>query len=167
MLPKFYQTHFQNQLTRSVFLVWEIVLNLYESEKQVRLERLARVFPYPLITQSRRPSLQRFLDLPQLTLTCLWFPLITYWLTTYCQPGQKLSFAIAPSLWVCMFADDSNGIIVSKPKIWCWRWLAEWGITAGTSLYFQGIKVRKTKPSAGFDVACKWKRNYQGWTVNE
>ena len=72
MLPKFSQTHFQNQLTRSVFLVGEIVLNLYASEKQVRLERLARVFPYPLTTQSRRPSLQRFLDLPQLTLTCLW-----------------------------------------------------------------------------------------------
>lgn len=34
-------------------------------------------------------------------------------------------------------------------------------------MYFQGVKVRKTKPSAGFDVACKWKRNYQGWTVDE
>jgi hypothetical protein len=34
-------------------------------------------------------------------------------------------------------------------------------------LYFQGVKVRKTQPIAGFDVACKWKRNYQGWTVDE
>jgi hypothetical protein len=41
MLPKFYQTHFQRQLTRSQFLVLEIVLNLLSSEKQVRLERLA------------------------------------------------------------------------------------------------------------------------------
>jgi hypothetical protein len=50
MLPKFYQTHFQRQLSRSQFLVLEIVLNLLGSEKQVRLERLARVFPYPITT---------------------------------------------------------------------------------------------------------------------
>ena len=43
----------------------------------------------------------------------------------------------------------------------------ELGIIPGNSLYFQGIKVRKTKPIPGFDVACKWKRNYQGWTVDE
>jgi Transposase DDE domain len=48
-----------------------------------------------------------------------------------------------------------------------WLRLDELGITPGTSLYFQGVKVRKTKPLAGFDVACKWKRNYQGWTVDE
>ena len=35
------------------------------------------------------------------------------------------------------------------------------------SVYFPGVKVRKTKPSAGFDGSCKWKRNYQGWTVDE
>jgi hypothetical protein len=63
----------------------------------VRLERLARVFPYPITTESRRRKLQRFLDLPQLTITYLWFPLISYWLTTYCQGGQKLSIAIAPT----------------------------------------------------------------------
>jgi hypothetical protein len=45
--------------------------------------------------------------------------------------------------------------------------LDQLGITPGTSLYFQGIKVRNTKPLAGFDVACKWKRNYQEWTVDE
>lgn len=48
-----------------------------------------------------------------------------------------------------------------------WVRLDRLGILPGTSLYFQGIKVRKTKPLAGFNVACKWKRNYQGWTVNE
>ena len=53
MLPKFYQTHFQTQLSRSQFLVLEIILNLYGSEKQVRLERLRRrVFPYPITTES-------------------------------------------------------------------------------------------------------------------
>ena len=40
---------------------------------------------------------QRFLDLPQLTLAGIWFPLITYWLTTYCRVGQRLSIAIDPT----------------------------------------------------------------------
>jgi len=48
-----------------------------------------------------------------------------------------------------------------------WVRLDQLGIKPGTCLYFQGIKVRKTKPLAGFDVACKWRRNYQGWTVDE
>ncbi|MEG4583610.1 hypothetical protein QUA71_29040 [Microcoleus sp. MON1_C5] len=58
-------------------------------------------------------------------------------------------------------------IIVSKPKICCRLWLDELRITPGTSLYFQSVKVRNTKPLEGLDVACKWKKNYQGWTVNE
>ena len=97
MLRKFYLTHFQTQLSRSQFLVLEIILNVYGSEKQVRLERLARVFPYPITTESRRRKLQRLLDLPQLTITYLWFPLISYWLTTYCQAEQKLSLVSDPA----------------------------------------------------------------------
>jgi len=27
--------------------------------------------------------------------------------------------------------------------------------------------VRKTRPATGFDVACKWKRNYGEWKVDE
>ena len=40
----------------------------------------------------------RFLDLPQLTLAQIWFPLITYWLTLYCRAGQTVSIAIDRSL---------------------------------------------------------------------
>ncbi|MBD0303874.1 MAG: IS4 family transposase [Tolypothrix sp. T3-bin4] len=238
MLPKFYQTHFQTQLSRSQFLVLEIILNLLSSEKQVRLERLARVFPYPITTESRRRKLQRFLDLPQLTITYLWFPVISYWLTTYCQAGQKLSLAIDRSQWGCINLlmvsliwekraiplswsllpkrgssniDEQSAalsgilplfkdykIVVLGDREFCSVDLANWlreqnvyfclrlkrnncietenmiwvridklGIMPGTSLYFQGVRVRKTKPIAGFDVACKWKRNYQGWTVDE
>ncbi len=45
-----------------------ILLNLIQSEKKVTLERLVRVFPYPITTESRRRKLQRFLDLPELTI---------------------------------------------------------------------------------------------------
>jgi hypothetical protein len=102
MLPTFYQTHLQKQLTQAQFILLTILLNLIQSEKQVRLERLVRVFPYPITTESRRRKLQRFLDLPQLTIALIWFPLITYWLTTYCSVGQTLSIAIDRTQWGCI-----------------------------------------------------------------
>ena len=97
MLPTFYQTHLQKQLTHTQLRLLTILLDLIQSEKQVRLERLARVFPYPITTESRRRKLQRFLDIPQLTIALIWFPLISYWLTTYCSVGQTLSIAIDPT----------------------------------------------------------------------
>jgi hypothetical protein len=102
MLPTFYQTHLKKQLTQVQFILLTILLDLIQSEKQVRLERLARVFPYPITAESRRRKLQRFLDLPQLTLAGIWFPLISYWLTTYCCVGQRLSIAIDRTQWGCI-----------------------------------------------------------------
>ena len=99
MLPTFYQTHLQKQLAPAQFFLLTVLLNLIQSEKQVRLERLSRVFPYPITTESRRRKLQRFLDLPHLTISLIWFPLITYWLITYCRVGQTLSIAIDRSQW--------------------------------------------------------------------
>jgi len=78
MLPLFYQTHLQQHLTRAQFLVLSILLDLLQSERQVKLERLASAFPYPITTESRRWKLQRFLDLPKLTISQICYPLITY-----------------------------------------------------------------------------------------
>jgi len=238
MLPTFYQTHLQKQLTHAQFMLLTILLNVIQSEKQVRLERLARVFPYPITTESRRRKLQRFLDLPQLTITLIWFPLITYWLTTYCSVGQSLSIASDRSQWGCINL-FTIALIWQKraiPLYWCllpklgnsnlseqtlalqqvlpllkeykvlllgdrefcsvdlgnwlkamgvsfclrlkknhcvetenliWQRLDQLGVVPGTSLYFQGIRVRKTRPVAGFDIACKWKRDYRGLKVKD
>ena len=102
MLPTFYQTHLKKQLTHAQFILLTILFSLIQSEKQVKLEWLARVFPYPITAESRRRKLQRFLDLPQLTIALIWFPLITYWLTTYCRLGQRLSIAIDRTQWGCI-----------------------------------------------------------------
>lgn len=102
MLPQFYQTHFQGQLTRAQCLVLEILLNLLQSQKQVRLERLARAFPYRITLDSRRRKIQRFVDEPQLTIQAIWFPIITYCLTTYCTPKQVLYITIDRTQWACV-----------------------------------------------------------------
>ncbi len=36
-----------------------------------------------------------------------------------------------------------------------WQRLDRLEIVPGTSLYFQGVRVRKTRSAAGFDIACK------------
>ena len=48
-----------------------------------------------------------------------------------------------------------------------WQRLEQLGVVPGTSLYFQGVSIRKTRPLAGFDIACKWKRDYRGIKVKD
>ena len=120
MLPAFYQTHLQKPLTQAQFVLLTILIDI-QSEKQVRLERLARVFPYPITVESRRRKLQRFLDLPQLTIEGIWFPLITYWLTTYCSVGKTLLIAIDRSQWGCINLFTIARIWQKRaiPLYWC------------------------------------------------
>jgi hypothetical protein len=73
MLPEFYQTHLQNQLKRADYLILTILINLLQSIKQVNLEKLATAFPLPILFESRRRKLQRFLLLPNLRLEEGWF----------------------------------------------------------------------------------------------
>ena len=37
----------------------------------------------------------------------------------------------------------------------------------GITLYFSGVKVRKTQPVGVFDVACQWKKKYRRLSVKE
>jgi hypothetical protein len=99
MIPTFYLIHLKKQLSSALFKLIGILLPLIQSEKQVRLERLSRVFTYPITTESRRRKLQKFLDFPNLNISLIWFPLITYWLITYCRVGQSLSISIDRSHW--------------------------------------------------------------------
>lgn len=42
-----------------------------------------------------------------------------------------------------------------------WFQLSDLGLAPGMSLYYQGVKVTKTKGFSGFNLAAKWKRNYR------
>ena len=238
MIPTFYRLHLEKKLTLAQFKLIEILLPVIQSEKQIRLERLSRVFPSLITSESRRRKLQRFLDLPNLTISLIWFPLITYWLTTYCRVGTRLLIAIDRSQWgrinlfmvsliwekraiplywsllpklgnsnleeqttnleqilplfseykVVVLGDrefcsvDLGNWLKSKGVSFClrlkknhciemehliWQRLDELGIVPGTSLYVQGKRVRKTRPATGFELACKWKRNYGKSHVKE
>ena len=80
MFPEFYQTVLQRHLSQSQYLTLQLLVLLLQSCRQVRLSRLASVFPQPIRYQSRLRNLQRFLVLPQLSVRLLWFPIIKYWI---------------------------------------------------------------------------------------
>ena len=57
------------------------------------------LFPICIKFESRRRKLQRFLVLPKLTLSNIWFPIVSYWLETYCQKMTLLYIAIDRTQW--------------------------------------------------------------------
>src|SRR4028118_1247148 len=101
MILTFYPTHLQKYLTPSQFLMMTTLVSLMKSEKQVRLERLSRVFPCLITAESRRRKLQRFLDLPhesdRINLVSINYLLVDHLLP--CWFGQSLSIAIDRSQW--------------------------------------------------------------------
>ncbi len=100
MLPKFSQNCFQNLLTPAQYKMLEILVVLLQFHKTVRIEKLATVFPQPILFESRRRSIQRFLLLPQLSIPYLWFPVIKRWVKNSLKPGDKqLIFAIDRTQW--------------------------------------------------------------------
>lgn len=99
MLPPFYQTHLQSQLSQADYLLLTLLVNLLQSIKKVKLETLATALPLPITFESRRKKIQRFLSLPQLTIEKIWFPIFQAWLKTELEPQQVLYLAIDRTKW--------------------------------------------------------------------
>ena len=99
MLPPFYQICFQRQLKNAEYLTLTILVFLLQTHKQVSIELLATLMPYPIMFESRRRSIQRFLKLPILNIEKLWFPLIKYILRTQFKKKQELKVASDRTQW--------------------------------------------------------------------
>jgi len=76
-----YQTHLENQLKPSELLFLKILINILQDIKEVSLEKISTALPIPILFESRRKKVQRFLSLPILNIKTLWFPIIQDWLT--------------------------------------------------------------------------------------
>ena len=57
MLPQFYQVHLKSQLSKNQYILLNLLIELLQSQKQVRLERLAANLPLPIQFESRRRQL--------------------------------------------------------------------------------------------------------------
>ena len=232
---QFYHEHLEKQLGRAQFLMLLLLINIIQAQKEVRLETIARVFPIWITCEARRRKLQRFLDLPGLTISRLLWPIISCWLENLGpkKSKQKLYLAIDRSQWkdinllmvsiiwskraiplawkllphlgnsnfeeqesvlspvLSRFKDyqivrlgdrefcslDLASWLVASHVDFClrlkkntcvevenqiWQRLDELAIKPGVALYYQGKRIRKTRPVSGFALAAKWKRNYRG-----
>ena len=89
----------KSQLKKTEDLTLVMVVCLLQMHKQVSIERLATVWPYPILFENRRKSLQRFFKLPALRIETLWFPWIEYILRTAFSPQKVLILAIDRTQW--------------------------------------------------------------------
>ncbi|MEY2832750.1 MAG: hypothetical protein RLZZ574_2008 [Cyanobacteriota bacterium] len=108
MLPKLYQTHFQQYLKPSDYLLLEILINLLQSIKQVNLEKLATSLPLPILFESRRKKIQRFLSLPEWNVKIIWLSLIIQWINTLIKQEEVLYLAIDRTRW-----QSTNILVIS------------------------------------------------------
>lgn len=127
MLPELYRTHLKNQLNPRLLLTIEVLVWLIQVHKQVRIERLAAHFPLPIKFESRRRHIQRFLQLPQLSVVLLWFPIISAIIQAKIKSGKRVYLAIDRTQW-----QDKNlfvvAVIIEKRAIPIyWKFLEKQG----------------------------------------
>lgn len=99
MLPELYRSSLKSQLNSQLLLTVEVLVWLIQIHKQVRIERLAAHFPLPIRFESRRRHIQRFLQLPQLSVVLLWFPIVQAVIKLKTKPGKRLYLAIDRTQW--------------------------------------------------------------------
>ncbi len=67
--------------------------------KQVKLEVLAEALPLPILFESRRQKLRRFLRLDELTIETLWFPCVKRLLESMFNPNDTVYLVIERTSW--------------------------------------------------------------------
>ncbi len=99
MVPVFYQTHLEKYLSQAQMITLKLLVRLLQSQKQVKIERLAATLPLPIQQNSRRRHIQRFLNLTRLSVVILWFPLIQEIVSRRIPSGKQLIIALDRTQW--------------------------------------------------------------------
>jgi hypothetical protein len=99
MLPTFYQSCLKSQRSDAQFITLEILVERLQQDRRIPLERLATLFPQPILFASRRGNLQRFLSLPQIAPEALWFPIAKHGSKQHLPRGQILQLVLERTQW--------------------------------------------------------------------
>ena len=94
MLPSFYQEILEKYLTHRQLITLKMLVWVLQTQKEVRIERLAANLPLPIRENSRRRHIQRFLNSNKLSVVLLWFPIIEVILARLFKPLSQLVIAI-------------------------------------------------------------------------
>ena len=108
MLPQFYQNHLQKYLSESQLITLKLLVWLLQSQKTIKIERLAATLPLPIQQNSRRRHIQRFLNQTRLSVVILWFPLIKEIITQRIPKAGQLIIALDRTQW------QANNILMAS-----------------------------------------------------
>lgn len=67
--------------------------------KEVSLEKIATALPLPILFESRRKKVQKYLSLPLFNFETLWFPILENWLALNFLENQPLYLVIDRTSW--------------------------------------------------------------------
>ncbi len=76
-----------------------ILINILQDIKEVNLEKIATALPLPILFESRRKKVQRFLSLPTLNIKTLWFPIIKDWVALTFSANESIYLVIDRTIW--------------------------------------------------------------------
>ena len=94
-----YQTLLQSKLSVRDYWLLTVLLQLLQCLRVVKLEQLAQKLPLPILMQSRRRKLQRFLSLKHWTVENIWWPIFLNWLEQKFTHQTTLYLALDRTQW--------------------------------------------------------------------
>jgi hypothetical protein len=103
-----HQSQLEKYLTKSQILTLQLLIWLLQVQKDVRIERLASYLPMPILYESRRKKIQRFLVLSSLSLSLFWFPIIKLIVEKEFKPEKRLILILDRTQW-----KDNNVFMIS------------------------------------------------------
>lgn len=110
-LSSYYKSDFNSYLTKSEILTLQLLIWLLQVHKQVKVERLAACLPIPILYESRRKKIQRFLTNKKLSLSLFWFPLIKLIVDKEFCSQERLVLVVDRTQW-------KNNNIIMISVIW-------------------------------------------------
>ena len=99
MIAKEYQKILEKELNRSTYLLLTLVVASLQLFKQVKLEWLAEALPLPILFESRRQKLRRFLRNKNLGVEKIWFPFVKCLLRSMFKPSDTIYLALDRTSW--------------------------------------------------------------------
>jgi len=99
MLPSFYHEILQKYLTPAQLLTLQMLVWLLQTQKEVRIERLAATLQLPILQSSRRRHIQRFLQIKALSILVIWFPIVKQVISRQIAVGSQLVIALDRTQW--------------------------------------------------------------------
>ncbi|MGB7488152.1 MAG: IS4 family transposase, partial [Phormidesmis sp.] len=100
MIPSIYQSYIERQLSDRQSLLLSLLVTVIHSIRDVRLETIAEALPLPILFESRRKKVQRFLRLGAMDVNRMWLGLFAVFLEH--QPvatGSTVYVAIDRTTW--------------------------------------------------------------------